>query len=377
MLRFILISILVILSVTPIFAAPTQQFFFFGDSLTDSGYQNNNPVVKQENKTPIWTSPHGHTWAYYFLKNYAQQSHHHITLLPNNVTAATFFHPIPANILPTLDGNNFAAGGATTQGPGMLNKKEYKSPSLLNQTNYFINIYAPQHAISVSKPIYFVWSGTNDLMKKIMIEIAVAEWLKKAHLDKLALALHLFDLKTLSKRFIKTQTRIANNLLTAVTTLQKAHAKKIIIILLPDIGDGPLMNVLAQSLQKKGYAYTATQLSTEMHAVTKRTNELIRTKLANSNVLLIDVNPILKSITSMKTPGVFQEKTPEFDMQNRFIIANNKGSACKANQQALSCIPSVANATHYVFEDIAHPTDQTHRIIGDYVYSQSKQYLHW
>jgi len=74
----------------------------------------------------------------------------------------------------------------------------------------------------------------------------------------------------------------------------------------------------------------------------------------------------------MVTPGNFQETPQQFGKQQAFLITNNKESACPPNQLALSCIPVVHNAEHYVFEDLAHPTDQTHQIIGDYVYYQSQ-----
>ena len=377
MLRFLLLSAALLLSVMNSFASQDHRIIFFGDSLTDSGYQNNNPILKKEGKTPLWTSPNGHTWAYYFLQNYAHYKHgYRISLTPNNVDAATFFHPVPAHIKPILDGNNFAAGGSTTSGAGMINSKVYKSPSLLNQTDYFLKTYAPQHAISVSEPTYLIWSGTNDVLKHLVIQIAIAEWLQKLHLYKLTSALHFFDLKTLSTRFNKIEHRISNNLLTAVTHLQKAGAKKIVVILLPDIGDSPLMNTLVENLQKKGNSITGSQLAAAMHVTTQNTNALIRNTLANTHVLLIDVDRLLKLVTTMKTPGTFRESMPDFGKKRTFFIANNTKSACKPTEQALTCIPRVANAEHYLFEDVLHPTDQTHQIIGDYIFYQSRQYLH-
>ena len=333
--------------------------------------------MKKLGKTPQWTSPNGHTWVYYFLQNYAQYSPSiNTTLMPNNMDAAALYNPIPSHIKPTLDGNNFAAGGSTTGGIGIINNAEYKAPSLLNQVNYFVNTYAPKHSTAIALNEYLIWSGDNDLIKKLAIEMWFERLLQKWRLNRPAAALHLFDLHKASSRFIKTENQIVKNLLTAVTTLQKAGAEKIVVILLPDIGDTPMINSLTHGLQKNsGSLITSEELSAEMHLVTKNTNALIREKLAQTHVIFVDVNEVLQPLISMATPGHFQETPQRFGKQKDFLITNNKGTACQPNQQALTCIPSVDNAQHYVFEDLVHPTDQTHQLIGDYVYFQSQRLL--
>jgi len=167
-----------------------EGFFFFGDSLSDSGYQNNNPLVKRLGKTPQWTSPKGHTWVYYFLQDYADYSPNiDTTLMPNNVDAASLYNPVPTHILPILDGNNFATGGSTTGSAGILNSDAYKAPSLLEQIDYFVRTYAPKHAIAISENEYLIWSGNNDLMKKLAFEMWVEHVLQKLYLSQLAAAL--------------------------------------------------------------------------------------------------------------------------------------------------------------------------------------------
>ena len=374
MMRFILFFVALIVSITTVNADPIKGFFFFGDSLTDSGYQNNNPTVKSINKTPLWTSPNGHTWAYYFLKHHAKQTPHaNFTLLPNNKIASALYNPVPTNILPNLDGNNFAAGGSTTEGPGVLNSKRYKAPSLLEQVDYFINTYAPQHATAISQQEYLLWSGDNNLMKKLVIEMTIEHVLQKLYLGRPAAAMDLFDFKKLSSRFSKTETQIADNLLTAVTRLKKAGAKKIVVLLLPDVGDAPLIKTLTQDLNKNGSnTLTAAEFSAQMSIVTRTTNQLIRNQLANMQVAIVDVNKVLHPLMTMKTPGYFKETPPQFGQQQSFFIFNNQEPACPPNELALTCIPSQENAAHHVFEDLAHPTDQTHQMIGDYVYYQSE-----
>ena len=371
MIRRLLLSAAFALSSMHANATAPHEFFFFGDSLTDSGYQNNNPTLKQSGKTPLWTSPNGHTWAYYFLKDYARDvPKSKASLKPNNVDAATLFHPVPKHILPILDGNNFAAGGSTTKGPGLLNSPQYKAPSLLEQVDYFVHMYAPKHHVDVAKNTYFIWSGGNDIMKKLTIEVVIEHWLDKIHLNRVTAALNLFDIKKIRPRFRKTENQVAGDVFTAVNTLQQAGAKKIVVMLIPHLGNTPLMDTLAKGLQKEGSVITTTQLSAELNDVTQKTNALIHMRLAGTHAVIVDINKTLQPLVSMATPGRFQETQQQFGREQSFFIFNNQGAACPPKEQALTCIPTVAHAPHYVFEDLGHPTAQTHHIIGDYVYHQ-------
>ena len=359
--------------VHPAQATPRHGFYFFGDSLSDSGYQNNNPLVKKLGKTPIWTSPHGHTWIYYFLQNYARcDPQANTQLKPNNTDAKQLFHPVPTHIDPILDGNNFAAGGSTTKGTGILNTNLYKSPSLLEQVDYFTKQYAPEHAVNIANNTYFIWSGSNDLMKTLVLKLWIAGWLQKTHLATLAAWLGFFDEHQLPKQFVHTQAHVATHLQEAVIALEQAGAKKIIVLLLPDIGATPLIQSLVQGLNKQ-YPNTLSsrQLAAAMQTVTYQTNALIRQKLASTHAMLIDINRIMHPLTTLKTPCYFQETRSQFGKASRFLVVNNTVGACTAKQQALTCIPSTPNAAHYVFEDLVHPTAQTHQIIGDYVYYQT------
>ena len=154
--------------------------------------------------------------------------------------------------------------------------------------------------------------------------------------------------------------------------MQQAGATKIVVILLPNVGSTPLIDALAKGLQKDGSTITTQQLSTEMNDVTQKTNALIRARLANAHVVIIDINKALRPLVSIKTPSNFHETRQQFGRERYFLIVNNKQAACPPKKQALACIPTTAGAPHYVFEDLGHPTDQTHRIIGDYVYYQSE-----
>ena len=374
MMRTLLFSAMLTFSTLNVHADSPQGFFFFGDSLSDSGYQNNNPVVKNLGKSPQWTSPDGHTWVYYFLQDYAQHSPNmNTTLMPNNMDAAALFNPVPTNITPVLDGNNFAAGGSTTGGPGIINNKSYKAPSLLDQVDYFVHVYSPKHAVNISQNEYLIWSGNNDLIKKLALAIWKERLLQKLYLARPASALHLFDLHSLPAQFTTIENQIADNLLSAVNTLQQAGADKIVVLLLPNAGAAPLMSSLTQGLQQNGSGTISTaELSADMLTVSNDTNALIRKKLATTRALIIDVNEALRPLTSMVTPDTFHETPQQFGKQKDFLIANNKGTACLPKKLALSCIPTIANAKHYVFEDLVHPTDQTYNIIGDYVYYQSQ-----
>lgn len=345
-----------------------QGFYFFGDSLTDSGYQNNNPDVLRIQKTPQWTSPGGHVWAYYFLQNVRREhTHSEQSLVPNNQDAAFLFHPVPRYITPVLEGNNFAAGGSTTGSTGILNSVNYKSPSLLEQIQYFLDHYVVQKQVQVDKQTYLIWSGSNDLIKKLVIDIKVAGWLKKIHLYALARAIHIFDLQTMSSYFVSTERQIANNLTYAVQQLQQAGAKRIVVLLLPDTGVTPLMDDLVSGFSAD--EITKQQLAQQMHQVVQQVNALITEQLTPMHVLLVDINKALSPVLATPVPGYFVEQSSLFGKSSRFFVYDKEHPACP-DEKALTCMPKLKQSAHYVFEDLLHPTAQTHQIIGDYVYFQ-------
>lgn len=345
-----------------------QGFYFFGDSLTDSGYQNNNPDVLRIKKTPQWTSPGGHVWVYYFMQNVLRDCKSGKQFLtPNNKDAGFLFNPVPRYIKPVLDGNNFAAGGSTTGSTGILNSVNYKSPSLLEQIQYFLAYYVVQNQLKLDKQTYLIWSGSNDLIKKLVIEIKVAGWLKKLHLYTLARAMHILDLRTISAHFVSTERQIANNLTYVVQQLQQAGAKRIVVLLLPDTGVTPLMDNLVSDFSAD--EITKHQLAQQMHQVVRQVNALIIEQLTPRHVLLVDINKALLPVLATSVPGYFVEQSRLFGKSSRFFVYDKKHPACP-DEKALTCIPKVKQAAHYVFEDLLHPTAQTHHIMGDYVYFQ-------
>mgnify|MGYP000140169812 CR=1 FL=1 len=346
-----------------------QRIYFFGDSLTDSGYQNNNPDVIRIHKTPQWTSPGGHVWAYYFMQNVlADCKHSKNTLSPNNKDAASLFSPVPRYINPVLNGNNYAAGGATTGGKGILNTANYKSPSLLEQVDYYVNHDVSQQTLNTERTIYLIWSGSNDIIKKLVIEIEIATWLKKFHIYGLARALHIFDLRTIQSHFVSTEQQIAHNLTLATRKLLQAGATHVVILLLPDVSVTPLVDSLVSTFSAN--EITKEQLAQQMHAVIMQTNVLIHQQLNEvEQVLLVDINKALASIVTTPVPGYFIEQPSLFGKSRRFYVQDTKNSVCP-DQKALTCIPHIPQAKHYVFEDLLHPTDQTHQILGDFVYFQ-------
>lgn len=347
----------------------SPNMYFFGDSLTDSGYQNNNPDVMRVHKTPQWTSPNGHVWAYYFMQNVCAHSKYcHCTVAPNNQDAAFLFSPVPRYINPVLKGNNFAAGGSTTGSQGIINTANYKSPSLLQQIDYYLNHSRVQKKQKRHLPIYLIWSGSNDVIKKLVIEVEVATWLKKLHVYGLVRAFHIFDLRAMQPHFMATERQIAHNVRLAVDQLQQAGAKRIVVLLLPDVSVSPLMENLVRTFSKD--ELTQQQLKQQVHAVIMQTNALISTSLQErDNVLLVDVNQVLSVIAATAVPGYFTEKPRLFGRSKRFYVYDTAHPAC-SDEKALTCIPDVPEAKYYVFEDLLHPTDQTHRILGDFVYFQ-------
>ncbi len=152
-----------------------SQVYFFGDSLTDSGYNDYFPTPS--GKAPTFTTYQGFTWAQYIandIKNFAlpdssqypyvpvNPPYHPNDVITNNTTPV---NPIlcPGNACPVsglLDGVNYACSGSTTSSIG--NGIPW-APSLHAQIQQFFTTTPTLDPNAV----YFIWSGANDLLTVI------------------------------------------------------------------------------------------------------------------------------------------------------------------------------------------------------------------
>jgi phospholipase/lecithinase/hemolysin len=210
-----------------------QHIVVFGDSLSDDGYQDQNPTVK--NKQPTWTSPKGQVWAEHLAHLLL-----HAPLRPNNL------NPLPTPntnyVSGKLSGNDYAAGGATTTGTGFSNL-HYNPPSLLQQIKSYLG-----KPSSKRPPSIFIWVGANNLLKPIFLH-------------------HVLPTK-------QTADTAVADIVHAITTLSSTHSC-IVVMNLPDLGKFPAI-----------LAYPDKTFSPKLSEIVQYFNQELAAKLADKKTVM-------------------------------------------------------------------------------------------
>lgn len=343
----------------------SPQYFFFGDSLTDMGYQNNNPENLLIQKTPIWTSPNGHTWAYYMVRNFGGEALAESQTQPNNKYASRY-QPVPTNVDPILEGHNYAAGGATTGSNSMTYDDQYKAPSLIDQVQFYLGGLKKDE--NISQNYYFIFAGDNDIIKRLGVYVSLSSKLKA------------FSATGFLTEFDWADTELANNVVQAAEALHQAGASKIVIILPVDFSWTPLIPSLSADLQASDIRVTSEEIQAGVSTAMQRANFLIQDKVSQNpdlkHVLIVDVNRLFRDLAKTQSGGYFEEDMASFGQTKKFRVLYPEVPACTTDETALVCVPTANpslpgdDPTAHVFEDLVHPTDQVHQIIGDYVHHQ-------
>ena len=254
------------------------------------------------------------------------------------------------NVLPEDNGTNYAAGGATTDEAGMSDDPtKYVSPSVQQQINFYLANHNPN---TDPNAVYFVWAGSNNILKVLGDDA------------KAMIASGSFNQQKVTTDLITAAIQAAKDEATEVAQLKAAGAKRIVVIDVPHIGDTPLvaMDAKLMKLFNIPNAPTAADLKMQLNGVVEANiNAMLPLLPQDGSVLVINPNHLLDTLTT--TPA-----TKDFTF-NGYTIHNNTDAAC-GTQMALSCVPTVADAAHYVFEDMVHPTVQTHHLLADYITQQ-------
>lgn len=321
-----------------------SQVFFFGDSLTDSGFNDNWPFsggfppfpALPAGKQPTFTTFGGYTWAQYVahdIKGFA------LPIFPaNNTTNNAIYASAP--ILPFVSGTktgiNFAAGGSTTNSTGFV---EVWAPSLHQQVTFFLSSLAPGQRLDPNA-LYFVWEGANDLLKVLANSTPPTQ-----------------------VQLLQTALTAATNIGRDVALLSAFGAKRIVVLSLPNLGVSPLAihnaDPTAQvSLKNISFTFNS-MLNTALGHVHKR--------FKHTKILLIDTYTAIDNLVTVTNAGL-----PFVIGGQSFQFVNATDPACFPAQSAILC-PNGA-PTNYVFADLVHPTDQTHRVLSLLV---EQQLLNW
>jgi outer membrane lipase/esterase len=312
-----------------------SKVYFFGDSLTDSGFNNTYTLLNGiPDKAPTFTTFNGYTWSEYLARDITGTP-----LLPpgtlfpsledqiTNNTTPLFYDPSQPSppqpvILPS--GFNFACGGARTVAePGIT---IYWAPSVQQQIQNYLSS-AP--AKLDPKAMYFIWSGANDMLYGI-----------SAKLNPIAF-MQLVD---------QTTTQIVEQ----VRVLSARGAKRIVVISLPNIGITPFITQLAvkvgnptlpEKIKNLTFMFNS-QLNQKLGALNKR---------QQVKILYFDTYTLVNNLIIKANEG-----KPTVISGISFFFTNVTEPVCTA-PLAILCQQTSNN---YLFADSVHPTDMTHRALS-------------
>jgi outer membrane lipase/esterase len=323
-----------------------SQVYFFGDSLTDSGFNDLWPTLGIPGaplpfgKAPTFTTYGGYTWAQYVARDikgfplpvYPGPS------IPDLITNNSIF-PVPRFVSATLHGVDYAAGGSTTNSGGFI---ETWAPSLHQQVSHYLTTVGP--APLDPNAVYFIWSGANDFLTALSPPNPIPTQLQLLQIAQAT----------------------AINIASEVSLLSSRGAKRIVVISLPNLGLAPFASSsgnasLPALLKTLSFTFNS-MLNTQLGKIIKQ---------FGTKILFIDVYTLLGNVVDATNAG-----KPFVIAGQSFSFINAKDPACvilpPSPPSAIYC-PSTA-PTGYVFADTVHPTDMAHRVISLAVETQMQSW---
>jgi outer membrane lipase/esterase len=329
-----------------------SQVYFFGDSLTDSGFNNLITIgAGIPNKAPTFTTYSGYTWSQYLARDIkgiplATAPDPFTNPLTNNKTPLLF--PSDGAVDPVLGGINYACGGSLTgSNPGLTITW---APSLIQQINYFLSTSPPNLDPNA---IYFIWSGANDLLKLLSETPAPNQY-----------------------QLLKTADTAAINIASQIAVLTNHGAKRIVVLALPNLGVTPFALETAALTNTPTVPTSLKNLSYLFNSrLNQRIGEIISQRAKGYGVLPVDRHSQAVyergtgvSVLYFNTYSYVNEvldyarKGLSYQINGEsFFFANISDPVCGAGISALFCT-SLSN--NYFFADAVHPTDLAHRALS-------------
>lgn len=325
-----------------------SQVYFFGDSLTDSGFNNlfyalSPPPSYPLGKAPTFTTYGGYTWSQYVahdIKNfdlpadYNPQASNPVDLITNNTTTLSLPPPLPSPpnswpVDPVLTGVDYACGGSTTNSLGY---SLLWAPSLVAQIENFVST---QSGNLDPDAVYFVWSGANDLLNVISGPEPT-------------------ELNLLDAAYVATQ-----NIASQVAYLSQHGAKRVVVMALPNLGTTPFVRQAAiDTMNPELPAMLKTVSFTFNSMLNQALGKVI--KFYGVKVLFIDTYDLLDQVIQNTIAG-----KPYVIDGHSFVFTNYQDPACSGVPSAIYCPDNTP--TGYIFADGLHPTDEAHQVVSLYV----------
>jgi outer membrane lipase/esterase len=337
--------------------------YFFGDSLTDGGFNNNLaafpfvfPVPYPAGKAPTFTTYGGYTWAQliahdligYPLPPLPYSGSDDIT---NNMTPTN--PPNFVTVIPTLTGVNYASGGSTTDSTGF---SLIWAPSLVAQIQQFLS---DQGNVLSADDVYFIWAGSNDLLAAAQVNAPIPAGCPPQPLDK-ALACKL-----------KTKAgQVAKTIATQVHILKQHGAKRVVVLKLPNLSSTPYMGLeivpLYPTLDPAALKAGVKNLVFFFNAELNKQLGLVDQSFG-TNTMYLDTYTFLDEViqkANAKQGFIIDGQAFYFD--------NPTDEACNSTpetltQSALFCPPSSQTKQGFVFADGLHPSYEAHTALAAYV----------
>ena len=346
--------------------APLDQIrgvYFFGDSLTDGGFNNNLaafpfvfPMPFPAGKAPTFTTYGGYTWAQLIahdiigfpLPSLPYSGNDDIT---NNTTPTN--PPNFVTVIPAFTGVNYACGGSTTDSTGF---SFFWAPSLTSQIQQFLS---NQGNVLSAEDVYFIWAGSNDLLAAAQVSEPIPAGCPTQPLDK-ALACKLKTKAGL----------VAKNIAEQVSILKQYGAKRVVVLKLPNLSSTPFMSMEIAPLYP----------TLDPAALAAGVKNLVFFFNAELNKQLGQVDQAFGTGTMyLDTYTFLDEVIQKANAKQGFVIDgqafyfdNARDQACNATPQPLTqsaffCPPSSQTKTGFVFADGLHPTYEAHTALAAYV----------
>ncbi|MDR3476410.1 MAG: SGNH/GDSL hydrolase family protein [Gammaproteobacteria bacterium] len=308
-----------------------SQVYFFGDSLTDSGFNNiwSFPAPLPAGKAPTFTTFGGYTYAQYLARDikgftlpvYAGPN-------PADTITNNSIYPVPGFATGTLTGVDYAAGGSTTNSTGFV---ETWAPSLNQQIEQYIGTATGHRADP--NAVYFIWSGANDLLTLLNSSPIPSQ-----------------------AQLLAAAQNAAINVANEVARLSASGAKRVVVLSLPNIGLTPLITGAALQTHNPALPATVKTLSFTFNSMLN--SQLGRViKQTGVKVLYVDVYTLLDNVILATKAG-----QPYTVSGQSFQFVNYTSPACSTVPTAIYC-PSTA-PNNYVFADTLHPTSMAHRVLS-------------
>jgi outer membrane lipase/esterase len=304
-------------------AKQISHIIVFGDSLSDNNYADRFPRPKGR----LATFSNGPTLADYFSEGFLGRP-----IRANNL------HPLTNSKNPKtytnckLNGDDYAAGGATTLGPGLTpNQMLYSPPSTALQIKQYIKNHAIKGKIS-PRNLYILWAGSNDVL--------YAFW-KNEH-----------DLLHLVPAVLTVADTTADNIISQVQKLHRMGARHIIVINLPDFGVAPAFKSPVKCL-------IFTEIASQLN---NRLAEGLAQKKLGFHVMQFDAFHLLEKLVHSYPKGlVINGKSYKF--KNITTPACGNKAVMQDKKMAIECF-ALPGTSHYLFMDDVHPTTYAHKLIA-------------